>query len=77
MGEEFICPFPWKWSDIYHKLHADWTERADEAVPEPPHLLSPISNDQARHERWSETVAWAEEFGFEIPAISEDEKYYK
>jgi hypothetical protein len=49
------------------------------AIPEPPHLLAPNSTDDARHHRWLETVAWAEEHGFgdRIPAIAEHEKYYR
>lgn len=77
MDEQFICPFPWKWSSIYEKLHREWTERADEEIPEPPHLLPAITNDAHRQERWQETIEWAETHGFEIPPIAEDEKYFK
>lgn len=77
MDEQFICPFPWRWSSIYEKLHAEWLERNDEEIPEPPHLLPAITNDAHRQERWQATVEWAEEHGFTIPPISEDEKYYK
>lgn len=77
MDEQFICPFPWKWSGIYDKLHQAWIERSDEEVPEPPHLLPALSDDRHRQERWQETVEWAETYGFEIPPLSEDEKYYK
>ena len=77
MDEEFICPFPWKWSGIYEKLHTEWKARNDEKIPEPPHLLPSITNDAARHERWQDTVAWAEEHGFTLPPIAEDEKYYR
>ena len=77
MEEQFICPFPWKWSMIYEKLHREWVERAEEEVPEPPHLLPSMTSDSHRQDRWQETVEWAEQYGFEIPARSEDEKYYK
>ena len=77
MDEQFICPFPWKWSMIYEKLHREWAERADEEVPEPPHLLPAMTNDAHRQDRWQETVEWAEQYSFEIPVLSEDEKYYK
>ena len=77
MEEQFICPFPWKWSMLYEKLHTEWIERADKDVPEPPHLLPAMTNDAHRQDRWKETVEWAEQYGFEIAPISEDEKYYK
>lgn len=77
MDEQFICPFPWRWSAIYEKLRSEWQERDDQAIPEPPLLLPPITNDAHRQERWQETVEWAEEHGFVIPTLSEDEKYYR
>lgn len=77
MDEEFICPFPWRWSAIYQKLHAEWLERNDEAIPEPPHLLPSITSDAHRHDRWQETVEWAAEHGFVVPPVTEDEKYYR
>lgn len=48
-----------------------------EEIPEPPHLLPAMTNDAHRQERWQDTVEWAEKYGFVIPPMSEDEKYYK
>jgi hypothetical protein len=47
-------------------------------IPEPPHLLAATSTDFMRQQRWQETVAWAEEYGFTplIGQIAESDKYY-
>lgn len=47
-------------------------------IPEPPHLLASTSTDPMRHVRWRETVAWAEEFGFDglIGTLADSDKYY-
>ena len=47
-------------------------------IPDPPHLLPPTSTDPIRHQRWQETVAWAEEYGFSalIGTLAESDKYY-
>lgn len=63
----------------HHSLQDDDAQAATAPpVPEPPHLLSPNSTDDARHQRWQETVEWAETHGFanKIPTLSESEKYY-
>lgn len=77
MDEDFVCPMVWKWSDIYTALHSAWEARADEGIPEPPHMLAPNSTDGARQQRWQETVEWAEAHGFTIPTLDEHEKYYR
>ncbi len=53
-------------------------EEPEAPLPEPPHLLAAASTDPMRHQRWQETVAWAEEFGFTplIGYLAESDKYY-
>ncbi len=77
MDEDFVCPLVWKWSDIYTGLQSQWQERGDDEVPAPPVMLAPNATDNARQQRWTDTVDWAEKFGFTIPELQEHEKHYR
>ncbi len=78
MDEDFICPMVWKWSDIYDKLVAEWNSHPEhDDIPEPPHMLAPNATDNARKQRWLDTVEWAESNGIELPELAEHEKHYR
>ena len=78
MDEDFICPMVWKWSDIFEKLVEQWNAHPEQDdIPEPPHMLSPNATDNARRQRWSDTVDWAEKYGMNIPVLDEHEKHYR
>ncbi len=62
-----ICPLPIHW----HRVHMALSEAAvaaDRKIPPPPTplILSGwnFTNDVVKHERWRQTVAWAEKWGF-------------
>lgn len=77
MDEDFICPMVWKWSDIYDKLVAEWNSHPEhDDIPEPPHMLAPNATDNARKQRWLDTVEWAESNGIQLPELAEHEKHY-
>ncbi|MFY8053124.1 MAG: hypothetical protein ACOVP2_10950 [Armatimonadaceae bacterium] len=78
MDEDFICPMVWKWSDIYEKLVAEWNSHPEhDDIPEPPHMLAPNATDNARKQRWLDTVEWAESNGIQLPELAEHEKHYR
>jgi len=78
MDEDFICPMVWKWSDIYDKLVAEWNSHPEhDEIPEPPHMLAPNATDNARKQRWLDTVEWAESNGIQLPELAEHEKHYR
>jgi hypothetical protein len=78
MDEDFICPMVWKWSDIYDKLVAEWNSHPEhDDIPEPPHMLAPNATDNARKQRWLDTVEWAESNGIQLPELAEHEKHYR
>ena len=78
MDEDFICPMVWKWSDIYDKLVAEWSSHPEhDDIPEPPHMLAPNATDNARKQRWLDTVEWAESNGIQLPELAEHEKHYR
>jgi len=78
LDEDFICPMVWKWSDIYDKLVAEWNSHPEhDDIPEPPHMLAPNATDNARKQRWLDTVEWAESNGIQLPELAEHEKHYR
>jgi hypothetical protein len=40
-------------------------------------MLAPNATDNARRQRWSDTVDWAEQYGMSIPVLDEHEKHYR
>jgi hypothetical protein len=78
MDEDFICPMVWKWSDIFDKLVEEWNAHPDkDDIPEPPHMLAPNATDNARRQRWTDTIEWAEKHSMHIPGLDEHEKHYR
>lgn len=74
MNQNFLCPFPNRWSEIYNdlceayeasagiKLPSIVSERRSVGGPPTPLILNGwvFSNDDDKQERWQETLRWAE-----------------
>ena len=74
---EIICPNPSYWHDVFEQL-SDAAAKADRYIPPPPQPLILGSwlgaSEMEKRERWRQTVAWAEKWGFIaiIEAITPD-----
>lgn len=72
MNQNFICPFPNRWNEIFEdlckayealfKLPSNVTDIRRSGGPPTPLILSgwTFSNDDDKRERWQETLRWAE-----------------
>ncbi|WP_395141085.1 hypothetical protein [Armatimonas sp.] len=82
MDETVICPIAWRWAEIHQALVRAWEkrQRAGDSIPPPPPkplILAgwAYSDDEAKRQRWAETVAWAAQYGFAIPTLPPEERY--
>jgi len=78
---DFICPMPQKWNEIYISLLKVWERglaRPDDKPPVPLILAAwHESTDEQKKERWRTTIDWAYEYNCPelIPELGEVEKF--
>jgi hypothetical protein len=81
VNDDFICPVPMKWSDVYTSLLEVWRKDGSKSDDKPPVPLilaawwyTPLL---AKKVRWLETIEWARQHGCLelIPALTEEEKF--
>ena len=81
MNDDFICPMPRKWNDVYTALLDVWRKGGSKPQDKPPVPLilaawwdTPII---AKKVRWLETVKWAATHGCSqlVPELTEEEKF--
>ena len=91
MNQNFICPFPIRWNEIFKdlckayealtgiKLPSKISDVRSAGGPPTPSILSGwvFSNDDDKQERWQETLQWAEEFNLlQLAEVEEHDKYF-
>jgi len=82
MREEFVCPLPQIWNEIYQKLIVARDNAENVSIPKPPVPLIlngwTFSSDKEKSVRWKETVEWAETYGFSnlISELKKSERYF-
>jgi len=92
MSNEYICPMPMRWSEIFNTLCTKYDEKYGTSIsgrvginiqeaggPPIPLILGgwAFSDDSQKHERWQETIEWAKRHGFSDDVVlAENEKYY-
>lgn len=78
---QYFCPMPMKWNDIYKSLLSVWKEQGQKPEDKPPvPLILAAWHDTPglmKILRWKETIAWAEKHGVGhlIPELADDEKF--
>jgi hypothetical protein len=77
--EDFVCPEPKTWNEIYGKL-CDIAKQRGLPKPPIPLILAAWWDTPAMLKmiRWRETREWAEKYGLrnEIPELREDQKHH-
>jgi len=78
---EFVCPKPYVWSKIYHRLLNVWeeTESQDDEPPKPLILAAwTTCSDYDKNDQWKKTILWAKDRNLShlVPDLSPDECYY-
>ena len=64
MIDEYICPVPTKWNEIYHILVRIWEEQGripNDKPPIPLILAAWHESNNAKKQRWIETIKWMED----------------
>lgn len=80
--KQAVCPVPIAWARMHRRLLKAWERNGDGTMPRPPVplILSGWwhSSDFEKQQRWRDTLAWAERYGFsqEIPALQEHETHF-
>jgi len=83
MSDNFLCPKPQKWNEIYQKLRVARDTSKESTIPQPPIPLILAgwwaSTNKDKHERWAQTLEWAKRYGFSelIPVLSADDSYFE
>lgn len=89
-ADDFICPQPMRWNDIYHDLCAAYENKTGENLPSnvvdireaggPPTPLIlngwVFTGDSEKRQRWLETVDWAKKYDLlQLLTVEEKDKY--
>jgi len=81
MSEEYICPTPVKWDEIYTKLLLYYEKNTDTVFDKPPVPLIlngwVFSSDMDKHIRWIETCNWIAKYypDKSISSLKQNEMY--
>lgn len=73
-----VCPNPSKWNDIYQSL-CEIRNKQEDKIPEPPIPLILGGwgrSDQAKHDRWNETLVWISRYSPNVTLNLADEDFY-
>jgi hypothetical protein len=65
-GQDFICPLPMAWHRVHQFLTATFSSETKGMAPPPKALILAgwnFSSDTEKAERWTQTVAWARQYG--------------
>ena len=78
---DYFCPFPIKWNEVYESLLQVWGKAAlpDRDKPPVPLILAAWHETTGLEKllRWKETIAWAKrhECSHLIPELKDEEKF--
>jgi len=79
--EDYFCPMPTKWNEIYMSLVHVWKREGSIPAEKPPKpLILAAWHDTTESEkqlRWKETIYWVEKHNCEylIPELKDEEKF--
>lgn len=81
MDENYFCPLPDKWNEVYGLLLSFWHKSgsAEKDMPPVPLILAAWHETTGLQKliRWKETVEWANRHGCKnlIPELKDNEKF--